>query len=249
MSENVKIVTMEGHQKMVDIVFQSGESEAVADLLCAWTAYSTFHDSHPSLKTCAEYLIGLSNCQPFSPRLQQVIIWSMEVIGYQEFQQVQVEGLVGLLDGLHVCIEDMHMSGRDQWKGLFLHIVQSPEGIQHVPHQYWELLVDLVVLGPWSLGANTHNPHIMTSLEDTKEWDKLECWMGVIWMIWSVGGEMDEKLETDEKLEYVTLSLFQQRPGAIQKFEQWMGTWDLPKRQQSRSFQQSFDEMYLNAEW
>ena len=231
---------VESHQKIVDIIFQSGESEAIADLLCAWTSISISHDPHPSLKSCAEYLVGLSS-QPFSPRLQQVIIWSIEFIGYQGFEQVGVEGLVQLLDGLHVCIKDMFSN--DQWKELLLDTIQSPKGIHHVSHQYWELLVELV-LDPWAV-RGTISPHIMTSLEDTKEWDKLECWMGVIWILWSVGVNV---VETDEELERITLSLFQQQPGAIHKLEQWVGTFAYSARQRSKSFQQMFDEVYLNAE-
>ena len=88
----------------------------------------------------------------------------------------------------------------------------------------------------------------MTSLEDSKEWDKLECWMGIIWIKWSMGG-MDEELETDEELERVTLPLFQQRPGAICKLEQWVAKSSLYfSRQRSKSFQETFDEAYLNAE-
>jgi hypothetical protein len=67
----------------------------------------------------------------------------------------------------------------------------------------------------------TYNPHTMTSLEASKEWDKLECWMGVVWMIWP-----PEKGETTEEvLECVMLSLFHQWPGAIQKLKQRMEKW------------------------
>jgi len=240
-----KLTHMESHQNMVDIVFQSGQTEAIADLLCAWTSASTSHEPYPSLKTCAEYLVGLSDHQPYSPRLRQVIIWSIELIGYQGFEQVGVEGLAGLLDGLHVCIKDM--SREEQWQGLLLGAIQSPEGIQHISHQYWELLVELAVSNPWAVGCEL-SPHIVTSLEDTKQWDKLQCWMGIIWIWWSLGAKMDEELETDEKLEHMTLSLFQQQPSAIQKLEQWVGKLDYPERERSKSFQQSFDEVYLITE-
>ena len=239
-----KLTHMESHQKMVEIVFQSGESEAIADLLCAWTSSSISHNPHPSLKICAEYLVGLSHLQPFSPRLRQTIIQSIALLEYQGFEQVGVERLIGLLDGLHVCIQDIFTYY--QLGQLLLDSIQSPDGIQHVPHQYWELLVEIVVLAPDAV-TGEFNPHLMTSLEDAKEWDKLECWMGFIWVMWSLGAEMVEDLETDGKLEHMALSLFQQRPGAVQKLEQWVVRLYYHSRQQSKSFQQMFDEVYPNA--
>ena len=239
-----ELTNMEIDQKMVEIVFQSGESEAIADLLHAWTSVGPYHEPHPSLKRCAEYLVGLAHLQPFSPRLRQTIIRSIKLLGYQGFEQVGVERLIGLLDGLNICIQDMSRYYR--LGQLLLDIIQSPEGIQQVSHQYWELLVEIVASAPGAV-TGEFNPHLMTSLEDTEEWDKLECWMGFIWIMWSLGAEMDEDLETDEKLEHVTLSLFQQRPGAVQKLEQWVGRLYDCSRQQSKSFQQMFDEVYPNA--
>jgi len=243
-----KLTHMESHQKMVNIVFQSGQHEAIADLLCSWTSTSISHHPHPSLKTCAKYLVGLSHLQPFSPRLQQAIIKSIDLIDHKEFEQVGMEGVIGLLDGLHVNIDNIPKN--HGWTGLLLNIVQSPEGIQYASHQYWELLVELVVSFPWGLGGNTCGPHTMKSLEDAKEWDKLECWMGIIWIKQSLDEDLeaDEELETDEELEHVTLSLFQQRPGAIQRLEHWVGKMSLySARQRSKSFQQMFDEVYPNG--
>ena len=240
-----KLTHMESHQKMVEIVFQSGESEAIADLLCAWTSSSISHNPHPSLKICAEYLVGLSHLKPFSSRLCQIIIRSIDQIGPQGFEQVGVEGIVRLLDELHIHMTNL--SNSNQWQGLLEDAFQSPEGIQDVSYRCWELLVELVALNSWTV-RGTFSPHIMISLEDTKEWDKLECWMGVVWIMWANGSEMDKELETDEELERITLSLFQQKPGAIQKLEQWVGTLLYPARQRSKSFQQMFDEVYLTAE-
>ena len=240
-----RLTHMESHQKMVDIVFQSGESEAIADLLCSWTSRSALHNPHPSLKTCAQYLVGLSHLQPFSPRLQQAIITSIGLIDHKEFEQVGMEGIIGLLNGLYVHLDNI--SNIYEWTGLLLSIVQSPEGIQYASHQYWELLVELVGFSPWGLECNTCGPHIMKSLEDAKEWEKLECYMGIVWIKWSMG-KIDEELETDEELEHITLSLFQQRPGAIQRLEHWVGEVSPHSaRQRSKSFQQMFDEVYLNG--
>jgi len=238
---DAKLTHMENCQKIVDIVFHSGESEAIADLLCAWTSSSYFHNPHPSLKTCAEYLVGLSHLQPFPPRLQQAIMKSIEFIGLQPFAMVGLERFIWLLDGLHLHTGNV---ANCEWRRLILGAIQSPEGIQHVPHQYWELLVELVALSPLELPLNAFELHVRTSLEDTQEWDKLECWMGMIWIIRSAGGGMDGELGTEEELERVTQALFQQRPGAIQKLEQWVGRLYDSARRPSKSFQQIFHEVY-----
>jgi len=237
-----KLTHMESHQQMVGVVFQSGESEAIADLLCAWTLSSDAHKPHPSLKICAEYLVGLSHLQPFPPRLRKAIIESIGLIHYQGFEQFGMERYIELLDWLHLCVEDLINS--PQLTRELLAAIESPGGVQHVPHQYWEWLVESLV----SWGNVSLSPYTMTLLEDTKEWDKLECWMGMVWVLWSKGATMDQELETDEKLDRITLSLFQQRPGAVQKLEQWVGKLSWTERQRSTSFQQAFDQAYPNAE-
>lgn len=77
----------------------------------------------------------------------------------------------------------------------------------------------------------TYIPHIMLSLEDKQEWDKLECWITIVWMVWppESGGTKEEDLK------HVMLLLFYQQPGALQKLEEQMEkwSWEIPE-----SFQQ-----------
>ena len=61
----------------------------------------------------------------------------------------------------------------------------------------------------------------MESLEGDQEWGKLECWMGIVWMVWPP----ETGSTTEEDVLRVTLLLFCQRPGAIQKLERWMERW------------------------
>ena len=102
---DAKLIHTEHHQKLANIVFSSGDDEAIADLLCAWTSKSGFHTPYPQLKICAEYLVGLHHLHPFSSRLQSYIVHAIGLIGYQQFEQVGVEGFARLLDGLQVCVE------------------------------------------------------------------------------------------------------------------------------------------------
>jgi hypothetical protein len=209
------------HQKMADIVFESGDDEALADLLCAWIIYP--QQLPPTvIEMCAQHLIGLQKMQPFPPRLRQLIIWSTtSTNGHQASELVGVEEFTGFLNNLCVGIGEIEIKDQKGWGSLLLHIIQSSNGIQHLSHQYWELLVELVI--SWANREDwTYSPHTVTSLEASKEWGKLECWMAVVWMVWP-----PEKGETtEEDLEHAMLSLFHQQPSAIQKLKQWIEAYE-----------------------
>ena len=243
-----ELIHLNSHQQMVDIVFQSQESETIADFLCAWTSRSDSHDLHPSLEMCASHLINLHHLQPSSPRLRKLLIHSIELIGHQGFEQVGVEGVIRLLDGLNLHVEDINHTKKMEWGNLLLDAIQSPDGTQKVPHPYWELLVEIVAKYPWMLEKSACDPHIMTSLEAAKEWDKLECWMGVIWISWIVDGlreSGDEEVEVEEDFRRATLSLFHKQPDAIQKLESWMKRGATNSRPHYKSFQQICDQAHL----
>jgi hypothetical protein len=102
--------------------------------------------------------------------------------------------------------------------------------------------VKLVV--PWAHYSDhqTYGPHIMTSLEASKEWDKLECWMAVVWMVWPP----ETGKTTEEDLEHVMLSLSHQQHGAIQKLKQRMEKWR--KRDSRNKFPESFHQICTKVE-
>jgi hypothetical protein len=209
------IIHTEHHRGLVDVVFQSQENEAIADLLQAWTTRRMVHEPvHTLLSFCTEHLIGLHDLVPFSPRLRRLVIRSIGLIGYKGFEGVGVERLIGLLNHLDVSAEDLDIP--DRWVGLLLDTLQTPEGIRRLSNCYWELLVELAT---WHMGDTpAYSPQIMTFLIEAQEWSKLECWMGIVWMLWPPGtGGI-----TEEDLGHLTLLLCRQRPGAIQKLEQWM---------------------------
>ena len=202
----------EHHQKLATVVFRSGDGEAIADLLRAWTSKSSSHAPYSSLKMCTGHLIDLQNLQPFSPRLRQLIITAIGLIGFQPFEQAGIDGFIGLLNVLEVHANDTHDY---MWTKILLDIIQSPAENQHLSHLYWESFVKLAAF--WSYGLaddTTYNPHTIASLESSGEWDKLKCWLCVVWMVWPPGGET-----TEDNLEHVMLSLSHQRPGAILELE------------------------------
>ena len=216
----------EHHSKLVDVVFKSQKTEAITDLLHALTTGNTpLEPEHATLlDICTGHLVTLHNLMPFSPRLRQVAIRFVALIGYKRLKALGVDGFTELLGHLHVTVKDIDIGGLVEWIILLLDTIQSFEGARRLSHWYWELLVEL----PTSNFVQErlqdrliYNPRIMTQLINAQEWDKLECWMGIIWMVWPPGaGVMAE-----EDLDRSMVLLFRQRPGASQKLERWMERW------------------------
>jgi hypothetical protein len=211
----------EHHRGLVDVVFQSQESEVIADLLHAWAKGSIFHEpARTLLGFCAGHLVGLHDLVPFSPRLRRLVIRSVRVIGYKGFEGVGAERLIGLLNHLDATVEDVDI--HPQWVELLLEIVQTSEGAQRLSHRYWELLVELEILLPvWMRGEIAYNPQTMSYLIEAQEWSKLEYWMGIVWIVWPPGSGGI----TEEDLDHSMLLLCRRRLGAVQKLEQWMERW------------------------
>ena len=206
----------EPHLEMVDIVFKSQNSDAIADLLHTWT---TDRPLRVPPDTCAERLVSLCNLVPSSSRLRAIVICSVGFFGYEGFEGVGMKRLAELLNHLHVTAEDIDDEYR--WATLLLDIIKSFEGTRLLSHWYWELLVELTISQSMWLRRVTYNSQIATFLTEAQEWNKLECWIGTVWILWPP--EADGI--TEEDLGCSTLLLFRQRPGAFQKFKQWVERW------------------------
>jgi len=236
---NAELVHTEHHQGLANIVFESKSGEAIADLLCAWTSRSFSHQPYTSLNIYAKHLISLHYLYPFPPRLRDLIMCTIVLIGYQEFQQVGVEGFIGLLNDLQVNIKEVIGSGY-HWAKLLLVTIQTSEGIQHLSHSYWDLLVEFTIFYLQYLEDITYSPHVMASLKEVGEWDKLECWIGIVWMLYPPEGGKTE----EEELRHTTLSLFHKKPDAIHKLMQWMERCAHGQRPIPGSFQQIYEQMH-----
>jgi len=227
----------EHHRGLVDVVFKNQESESIADLLHAWTAKPKYSEWAPNLLGfCPAHLVGLHNLIPFSPRLRRLIIRSVEQLGYNGFEGVGVERFIGLLNHLDVTIEDM--DEKKNWGKLLLGTIQSSGGTQHLSHWYWELLVELAVSELWWLRPDpARTLQVITSLTEAKEWDKLECWVGIVWML------LPDGLDSGNgDLGHSMALLFRQRPGAAHKLEQWMEQWSQGvRRDVSESFKRAHE--------
>ena len=208
----------EHHWGLVDVVFKSQQSEAIADLLHAWTDGHSLPESVSEMVgICAEHLVGLHNLISSSPRLRRLVLRFVELVGYKGFESTGLERFIELLDHLHPAVEEMDSEYR--WSSLLLDVIRSPEGPRHLSNRYWELLMEFAASGSWLDFGDTDTLKIAKFLIDAEEWGKLECWIGTVWMSFDSAGVVEEDLE------YQTLLLLRQRPGAAQKLEQWMERW------------------------
>ena len=209
----IKLTHTEHHRGLVDIVFRSRKSEAIADLLHAWTLGRRFSGPEEMLiDICTGRLVGLRDLVAFSPRLRQVVIRFVAIAGYEIFEGV-AEELIESLDH-NLTVEEV--SRNLGWAQLLLGVIRSSEETERLPDWYWELLVELAVSGQWLGIGDIDVLKVAKSLIDAEEWGKLENWIGIVWML-SKSADV-----TVEDLELPTLLLFRQRPGAAQRLGQWM---------------------------
>ena len=235
---DIRLTHTEHHRGLVDVVFKSQNSEAIADFLHAWTnGYYLPEQLGEMVEICIGHLAGLHNLVPFSPRLRRLAIRFVELVGYRGFGGAGMEKLIELLDNLHVTDEEMDSAHR--WPPLLLGMIRSPGGTHRLSHRYWELLVELAVSEPWLLQfGDTDAPKIAKTLVDAQEWGKLECWIRFEWMVSEWVGI------TEEDLGYPMLLLFCQRPGAAQRLEQWMEKWS---QQCGEDIPESFQRILTRA--
>ena len=226
-----RLVHTPHHQPMVDIVFGSQQDEIVADFLHAWTSRGAAHNPPASLVMCAKHLVDLPNPSS-SPRLRRLVVRSVGLIGHKGFEKAGVENFVGLLNRLCVSVDDVGLGSRSKWTGLLLGVIESPEGRDYLSYSYWELLLELgSSYHGVPIGLVHYDSRVMISLQATREWDKLACWICVVWLEWSLYLDV---LSRD--LEHAMLSLFRQRPDSIQKLEEWGRTRDTIYRRLSSGF-------------
>jgi len=106
-----------------------------------------------------------------------------------------------------------------RWGQLLPAAIRSPRGLRCLPYEYWELLAELSISSPkllWDTGL--YDQHVMKSLEEAGEWDRLQCWFCVVWASWGSGARRPEVAD----LESMAISLFRNQPDAYQKVERWV---------------------------
>ena len=163
---------------MVELVFKRGDYETVADALCLWLSVEDNDRCTQFLGLCVELLAELAQAdKEFPPRLKKAIIRAIHLIDFIE--RVGVERFTLLLVRLKVTINDV-LDERDHWISLLSRIIASKEGREQLPPQYWDLLVKLVRGSSGEL-PSLYDEAVLHSLVEKEEWEKLVCWLGVVW--------------------------------------------------------------------
>ena len=218
-SGSVNSTPPEYPQELIHTILKSNDTEAVTDLIQA--SYLVDRSRQTVLRICANYFVDLNReaTGPFPRRLRIIFSQCVESVGSRLYKEMEEERFVDLLNRLHIGVKDLAPPfGLGRWVRILLKIIQSPEGGRRLVIQNWELLAELAIPS-WSESA-AYSPDVTASLLEAEEWDKLECWMGFVWMACPQGpGDVAEDLER------TTALLFRQRPGAIQKLTHWMERW------------------------
>ena len=226
-------------QELINTVLECHDSEAVTDLIYA--SYIIDHSGQLALRICANYAVDLNRrgTEPFSPRMRGIFSRCIESGGLVALEEMGEERFVGLLNRLHVGVEDVVVSSRlTAWTTILLEIIQSPEGARHLAIQSWELLAELTTSGISK--SASYAPDVTAYLLEAQEWDKLEHWMGVVWMAWPP--------QPSNILEHTTALLFHRRPGAVQKLTEWMERWSKKcRRDVPEPFQQICKQAHEQA--
>ena len=203
------------HQ-MVDLVFERVDYEILADALYVWTSQGNYNNCDRLLGPCAGHLVELAQAdREFPPRLGQAIIRVINLVDFVE--RVGVERFVGLLAHLEVGIDDI-TTARDNWATLILEIIASEVGREQLPFRYWELLVQLSRNFSGELRSVLCDGEIIGSLEEEEEWEKLECWLGAVWIV-------QYRSEDEPEVEVIiqaTAALLQRIPKAAQRLKGWV---------------------------
>lgn len=210
-------VHTEYHKRMIDVVFSIGDIDTVADALCAWTLGDTPQLRFPSLGACADHIVSLPDVKS-SQRLRHMVIHAIECIGYPEFERVGVQKLVPLLNGLKIEVHEMEW--RSRWMSFLWSVLRSPPGQQYLSPHYWQCIVPMAMQpGLFALSIDPSDLEIMKSFEEAGDWEKLEVWIGMMWIL-----ELPEdmvQVEVEE-VKQVTQILFYKHPNALKTVEGWV---------------------------
>ena len=214
----------------------------IADLLHAWTTPSAPRElGSELLSSCARHLVGLQKMAPSSPRLRRLVIRSVEFTEYAVFEELGVERFIEFLNHLHVTVEDIDYGS--SWVEPLVRTILSSKEPQHLSNCYWELLVESAVSSYWLEIGLMDGLRITTSLIRAEGWSRLECWMGIVWMLLP-----EEADPTEGGLGHSMELLFHQRPGAVQRLEQWIKQWGRKHHNRvPKSFQRLCKQAYEAA--
>lgn len=208
------------HQEFIKLIFTTNDSEAIADLVCASYMLGGWKQA---FAVCGQYVDWSTG--PFTPsekaaRLRKFFSACAETCGIEVFGVAGKIHFVKLLNFLQIGLKDFVLPPRNSnWPEVLLAIIESLGDFEPLAIEYWELLVELAILGIEKRPADREA--VMEYLVKERAWAELECWMGFVWMS-NPPGRGEPMVNIVDKM----MQLFLNRPGADQKLKEWMGRWE-----------------------
>jgi len=220
------------HSRMFEVAFSSNDDEVIADAVRTWIVNS---DCTPAGLLVGYFSERVESTRPFSPRLRQMVIRAICRTRSSELIMSALE-TVRLLDRIEPDVDDVE--DERGWINLLVGVIRSPVGFNNLSHHYWRLLGELTLtmhaaVGPDRVDVRDHGGHavavrdmeVMRSLEEAEDLEKLEVWMGILWLLlWPtfLGPGLVSNVPTPEPMECIeqaTLKLSLRQPSALQRFE------------------------------
>ena len=224
------------HQGVYRTVLESNNAEAVTALV--WASLMFDRTGELGLRICADYIIDHRGriTEPSSRHLRSFFTNHVVRMGSYAVKKVGKERSVQVLNGLHIGIEKAGHRERGSWSEILVEVIRFAKARCLALHS-WKFLAEFATEGR-RLHFVTYDPDITISLTNAQEWDKLECWVGIVWMECppepdSVAKDLEDAMEV----------LAKERPGALRKrVERWSGEH---RRNLPASFQLTCDKLAL----
>jgi len=197
------------HDWMFEVAFSSDDDEVIADAVCALIADS---DRAPGGSFVRRSSTFIERTTPLSPRLRQAAIRAICCIRPSEPIELPLETAL-LLNHLEADVDDVEEKGI--WVKLLVEVIRSECWI--LSSHCWRLLDKLTSTAGFFGNHVVRDTEVMRALEDAKDWEKLEVWMGIVWM--SLQSSEDVEIPELEEIEQATLRLCVRRLSALQRFE------------------------------
>ena len=204
--------------------FTNWDDESIADAATVWIIGG---GKTPPGSFVRYFAKRMEKNTPFSPRLRQVAMRVIECFWRSELEASELE-IVRLLNRLEVDVDDT-MKKRP-WVELLVSVIRLPAGPESLPSHYWRLLVNLAQAMRCVVHFTPRDVEVMRLLEEAGDWERLEDWTVVVWLL-----SPQDNLMEDVK--QVILKLLLQRPSALARFENLCRTdelypWDKVKLRQ-----------------
>jgi len=196
------------HTRVFEVAFSSDHDEVIADAAYAWVAGS---GRAPAGSLARYFAKRVERTTPFSPRLRRVGIRAIGLVQPSE-PDVSAPEIVRLLNRLEADVDDVVK--KEGWVNLLVGTIRLPMGFESLSSCDWRLLGKLTST-TGLLGYHLpRDMEVMRSLEEVEDWEKLEVWMVVMWMLRPVPA-----VETVQGIGKATIKLFSRQPSVLQRFE------------------------------